>query len=257
MSRDTLRLYEKRGIIEPEIDPDNGYRYYDDWQVNFLWDAKCYQGMGFSLAEVQQIVQHDDLAGLSSRLDAHVKHQEAEHAYRQLALEETRRWQAELFAIGERLTTYEEVEIESCICVVEREGHTIAGGANDRAVAFANRNVALMKPYIWFPNAQDDRYFWGSAMRRSGCDQLADYPGQAGFVTFEEARALSTCVDAGSRWGFGLHLFKGLLAEVKSRGSCRPGRFMVLFLLVPTRSMAITAIFAHICQYGSEFTMPG
>lgn len=49
-TRDALRLYEKRGIIQPEIDPGNGYRYYDDWQMNLLWDCKYYQAMGFSLA---------------------------------------------------------------------------------------------------------------------------------------------------------------------------------------------------------------
>lgn len=55
-TRDALRLYEKRGIIQPEIDPGNGYRYYDDWQMNLLWDCKYYQAMGFSLAEVQELL---------------------------------------------------------------------------------------------------------------------------------------------------------------------------------------------------------
>lgn len=35
-TRDQLRLYERRGIIQPEIDPANDYRYYDDWQVDLL-----------------------------------------------------------------------------------------------------------------------------------------------------------------------------------------------------------------------------
>ena len=36
IKRDTLRHYERLGIIEPEVDPSNGYRYYDDWQINLL-----------------------------------------------------------------------------------------------------------------------------------------------------------------------------------------------------------------------------
>lgn len=67
-SRDTLRFYEQRGIIKPEVDSKNGYRYYDDWQVNLLWDAKYYQGMGFSLAEVQEILQRETLGGLRERM---------------------------------------------------------------------------------------------------------------------------------------------------------------------------------------------
>ena len=34
ITRETLRYYEKVGIIHPEIDPVNKYRYYDDWDIN-------------------------------------------------------------------------------------------------------------------------------------------------------------------------------------------------------------------------------
>ena len=68
ISRDTLRLYERRGIIQPEVDPSNGYRYYDSWQVNLIWDCKLYQGMGFSLAEIGEILHEDDLDALRGRV---------------------------------------------------------------------------------------------------------------------------------------------------------------------------------------------
>lgn len=69
ITRDTLRFYEQKGIIEPEIDPTNGYRYYDDWQVNLLWDCKHYQAMGFSLAEVLEILKTDSAGQLRERIE--------------------------------------------------------------------------------------------------------------------------------------------------------------------------------------------
>ncbi|MBR3328096.1 MAG: MerR family transcriptional regulator [Atopobiaceae bacterium] len=42
IKRDTLHHYERLGIIHPQIDAGNGYRYYDDWQINLLWECKRY-----------------------------------------------------------------------------------------------------------------------------------------------------------------------------------------------------------------------
>ena len=34
---DTLRYYEKIGVISPKIDEKNHYRYYNAWDINFLF----------------------------------------------------------------------------------------------------------------------------------------------------------------------------------------------------------------------------
>lgn len=90
-TRDQLRLYEKRGLIQPEIDPANGYRYYDDWQVDLLWDCRYYQAMGFSLAEIAEITRADDLEELEERIDLRVSALERELRFQELVLEESRR----------------------------------------------------------------------------------------------------------------------------------------------------------------------
>ena len=35
---DTLRYFEKTGVISPKIDKNNNYRYYSAWDINFLFE---------------------------------------------------------------------------------------------------------------------------------------------------------------------------------------------------------------------------
>jgi DNA-binding transcriptional MerR regulator len=55
-SPDTLRYYEKEGLIEPPRRGDNGYRRYDDSHVARVRFVRSAQALGFSLAEIREIV---------------------------------------------------------------------------------------------------------------------------------------------------------------------------------------------------------
>lgn len=77
VTRDTLRHYERLGILVPEVDPTNCYRYYDDWQISLLWECKRYQAMGFSLSEISQILHADLLERFGGRIERCVE--ELEH----------------------------------------------------------------------------------------------------------------------------------------------------------------------------------
>ena len=35
ISTDLLRYYEKKGVVQPQKDKSNDYRYYDTWDINF------------------------------------------------------------------------------------------------------------------------------------------------------------------------------------------------------------------------------
>lgn len=51
LSRDTLRFYEKRGIIRPHRRP-NGYRDYPEQALFIIDYVKTARRLGFSLAEI-------------------------------------------------------------------------------------------------------------------------------------------------------------------------------------------------------------
>ncbi len=49
---ETIRYYENINLIEPSIDPRNGYRYYDEILVSRLELILRFKTLGFSLKEI-------------------------------------------------------------------------------------------------------------------------------------------------------------------------------------------------------------
>jgi len=68
---DTLRYYERRGIVAPQKDEETGYRYYDAWDFNFLIDSKWHRSFEFSLTDVEKMINEDDHAAFVDRCIKH------------------------------------------------------------------------------------------------------------------------------------------------------------------------------------------
>lgn len=87
VSPDTLRYYEKEGLIDPPARGANGYRRYDDTHVARVRFVRSAQALGFSLAEIRGIVPRL-AAGTFGRADIearlHAKLAEIEAHIRQL-----------------------------------------------------------------------------------------------------------------------------------------------------------------------------
>lgn len=65
----TLRYYERRGLIEPER-RYSGQRVYEADAVGLIRAIKIAQGLGFSLAEIEQIVKESAAGDAGERLRA-------------------------------------------------------------------------------------------------------------------------------------------------------------------------------------------
>lgn len=83
ISPDLLRYYEKKGIVRPAKDPENDYRYYEPWDINFLIDCLWYKGFGFSLEQIARIVTRSnvndlicDMEGAEEEIKASIMRQE-------------------------------------------------------------------------------------------------------------------------------------------------------------------------------------
>lgn len=231
LSRDMLRLYERRGIISPEVNPENGYRYYDDWQVNLLWECKRFQAMGFSLAEIREMVASDDLGALLGRI-ARGREGLAERIERErVVLDGYDRLLAQLRRLPGCLGAFEEQDLAETVYVAERAGHDLIEGAGERPeVAFMTENHGLTRPFFVFPGGAG-RYYWGKAMDADVYERFGGPAGTGALGRVPAGRALVTWADAGERWGFGRHLFDGLLAEASRRG-LEPAGDLCGYLLV-------------------------
>ncbi len=66
VSRDTLRFYEKHGLIKPSNRSDAGYRLYSDsdiHRISFILSAK---EVGFTLNEIHQLLELEVTKGQKS-----------------------------------------------------------------------------------------------------------------------------------------------------------------------------------------------
>lgn len=57
VSRDTIRYYEREGLLEHSFRRDNNYREYPTTAVNRLQFIKALQERGFTLGEIQDLLR--------------------------------------------------------------------------------------------------------------------------------------------------------------------------------------------------------
>lgn len=65
---DTIRYLETKNIVNPKRNDNNNYRSYEAWDINFLLEFKQLRSYGFSVADVEEIQNYDDLNDFIERI---------------------------------------------------------------------------------------------------------------------------------------------------------------------------------------------
>ncbi len=73
ITRETLRHYERVGLLSPHINPSNGYREYNYWDISSLIDILKYRSYGLSLADTKEALFDVDYPGLVNSLEEHTE----------------------------------------------------------------------------------------------------------------------------------------------------------------------------------------
>ncbi|EXA65069.1 Cd(II)/Pb(II)-responsive transcriptional regulator [Acinetobacter variabilis] len=77
LSTDTIRFYEKRGLIQPNFRASNQYRYYGDEALKRLIFIKRCRALGMSLKEIEYLIQleqnpEQDCCEVNQMIDQHL-----------------------------------------------------------------------------------------------------------------------------------------------------------------------------------------
>lgn len=96
ISTDLLRYYEKKGVVHPEKDAHNDYRYYEPWDINFLMDCLWFKNFGFGIEEIAHMVTDRDFNELADCLEAKEWEMEQSLRRQQLLLERMKVHRAEM-----------------------------------------------------------------------------------------------------------------------------------------------------------------
>lgn len=98
---DTVRQYEKKGIILPVQDEENGYRYYSDLDIRIVSTSKWYSSLGFTLSEIAKFIRNLSKKDLAEAFSERILMQEKQIAVEMEKLEELKRFN-EYFRMIER-----------------------------------------------------------------------------------------------------------------------------------------------------------
>ena len=66
---ETIRYYERKGIIAPIHNEKTNYRYYTTWGLHMIIRARCYLGFGLTIDETSKILQKRTLEEIDDVLD--------------------------------------------------------------------------------------------------------------------------------------------------------------------------------------------
>ncbi|MGL4910951.1 MAG: MerR family transcriptional regulator, partial [Romboutsia sp.] len=61
ISLDTLRHYDKIDLLKPEVNPNNGYRYYSFQHMDQLGLILGTKELGISLSDIKDIIKSEDI----------------------------------------------------------------------------------------------------------------------------------------------------------------------------------------------------
>lgn len=69
--RETLRHYERIGLLNPKVNPRNGYREYDYWDICIIIDILKYRSLGYSLSDAKNALFDFDFSKIINSLEEH------------------------------------------------------------------------------------------------------------------------------------------------------------------------------------------
>ena len=87
LSEEGLRLYERDGILAPRRKEQGSYRYYERLDITALMRAKAYQRCGFSLREIEGLINSGSLKHILDSYARQERRLEEEILQKQLALD--------------------------------------------------------------------------------------------------------------------------------------------------------------------------
>lgn len=230
ITRETLRFYEKEGIISPEVNPDNRYRFYDDYQMYLISECKRYQTNGFSIEEIRRMLTEDNLERYVGRIAVRQKEiaRQAEKLF----------WANELMAdylqrlrmIPENLHRIEEKWLEDIIFVSQRQGKHLRLDEESITVSRKLMNqLQLTFMMAYCPDIAENTCEWGFGIRSWMADKgMDEIEGGREIVS---GKVLTYVDDAGSASEFDPSIAAPLIREAEKRGLKPDGRCILIQLV--------------------------
>lgn len=178
ISPDLLRYYEKKGVVAPTKDPENDYRYYDAWDINFLMDCLWFKNFGFSIDQISEMVRIPSTTQLSDLFLKKEDELRAIIARSQLLLKRSEEHRSELDRIPNLLGKCELSYSPEVIRFLNRYTNTFDNSPQYQKLShdwldllpLATRCFEIAQEDLLKDDGKD--YRWGLALKTDYADQL-------------------------------------------------------------------------------------
>ncbi|MBP3700587.1 MAG: MerR family transcriptional regulator [Lachnospiraceae bacterium] len=78
MSDEGVRIYEKRGLVHPDVKDDSKIRTYDNMDFTMLLYSRVYKKCDFTLKEVEEIAKRDSIEDIQKRYEERIQRKQEE-----------------------------------------------------------------------------------------------------------------------------------------------------------------------------------
>jgi len=208
VSTDILRYYERKGVVTPEKDESNDYRYYDSWHINFLMDCLWFKNFGYSIEQIADMVRipsAGDLAGLFEAKEEEIREQIRRS---EMILRRSAEHRAELEMIERLLYKCEIANCPEYVRFIDRIGKVYMTDAltNETAKKWLevlpfNHRYFEMAGDSMIPGNEDD-YRWGYSLSMDYAETLG-FEIRPPMVRFPSRKCIHTVFkNSGGKEGF-------------------------------------------------------
>ena len=217
---DTLRYFEKIGVITPKVNEENGYRYYEAWDINFILDYNNYRKLEFSSKEALHFVHE---ASLSEQIEAlHRKSSYYEDKIRHYSKLRDRNEEIirQVKEIPELLNKVKLVETPGSRYICYRENYDFYGFKQNMDEIHAwLRKIELTENVVIIPretveDVSENRYRWGMMIGEDDFAELA-VPDTDNVEKIEPGLCVTTLVEAGGEGTFHYSLLAPALEYIR------------------------------------------
>ncbi|RBP66782.1 MerR family transcriptional regulator [Alkalibaculum bacchi] len=220
----TIRYYESKNIINPEIDHDNQYRYFDAWDINFLLEYKKYRSFDFSQLEIKEILYQDTLEEFTERIEDRQAYFNKQLKYYELLTEKNKIYIDSLNTINENLNQYSITTQPEIYYFMHRFNYEYDSKEKMDGLfeiwldylPFVDYVVEMKEEYI-LSRDKVNKYNWGFAIKREHLEAF-DLPLNEKVIHIEERPCVYTVICAGEKGTFSLKLLDGVMEYIEKEG---------------------------------------
>ena len=217
---DTLRYFEKTGVISPKIDENNNYRYYSAWDINFLFEYLNYRKLEYSSKDLIQYIHHASLQKQIDMMENQCSYFQKKRDHYQMLYEQSRTHLDAIRDIEDRLNKIEFKSMPEYKYILYRQNYYFY---NSKTVSQEfetwlgclglTENVVIIPKEI-IETQGDNQYFWGLMLRRDWFEKHGMQDGE-NTRTIESMLCIKTLVEACEEGTFNYHLLDHAIAFIK------------------------------------------